>query len=100
MFQCYVNGLFLTAARDGTSVVGSREPVPGLSMWRFRRLGGGKFTLQSAALGTFLEASGAAGGLQLVAVHGNPRVEPPLKWRINEAAPIPGTGKKAAGGAA
>ena len=53
MLQCYVNGLFLTAARDGTGVTGTREPVPGLSMWKFRRLGGGKFTLQNAALGTF-----------------------------------------------
>ena len=112
MLQCYHNGLFVTASKDGAGVVGTREPAPGHSMWRFKRLGGSKFTLQSVTHGTFLEAvvaaadggataAAAAGGapapsvrLLLVPIHGSPRVAPELKWRINEAAPLSAGGKK------
>lgn len=91
MFQCYTNGLFLTALKDGSGVLGVKEPVPGLSEWRFKRLGGAKFSLQNVALGTFLEYAadtGVAGGatLRLAAVHGSARVDPAQKWRINEIA--------------
>lgn len=108
MLQCYHNGLFVTAAKDGAGVVGTREPTPGHSMWRFKRLGGSKFTLQSVTHGTFLEAVVAADGgavaaggapapsvrLLLVPIHGSPRVAPELKWRINEAAPLSAAAKK------
>jgi hypothetical protein len=69
--------------------------------WRFKRFGGSKFSLQSVALGKYLEvtdsasasasvAGGAAAGapaaaLHLVDVFGSPRVDPGQKWRIHEA---------------
>ena len=98
MFQCYTNGMFLTATRDGAGVIGAKEPVPGLSEWKFKRFGGAKFTLQNVALGTFLEAapdaSGAAGApLRLTAVHGSARVDATLKWRVNET-PVPASAKR------